>query len=52
MSAKRIVVNLKAEEWKKLGALAIKEDLSIEEVVDAILAAAIKVMEEGNGKKD
>ena len=52
MSAKRIVVKIKAEHWKKLGALAIKEDLSIEEVVDAILAAAIKVMEEGNGKKD
>ena len=51
MPTKRIEVGIKLEDWKKLAALAVRENLSVGKVIDSILGAAIKVLEEGNGQK-
>jgi hypothetical protein len=46
MPTKRIEVGIKATDWEKLYGLAQREKLSLQTVIDGILAAAIKVMEE------
>ena len=43
-------VKIKIEHWDKLSHLAIRERLSLQTVIDSILEAAVKVMEENNGK--
>jgi hypothetical protein len=48
---KRKDVKIKPEHWEKLSYLAIKERLSLQTVIDGILEAAIKVMEESNVEK-
>ena len=50
---KRKDIKIKPEHWAKLSHLAIRERLSLQTVVDSILEAAIKVMEDSNcGKED